>query len=217
MQGENALACAGRPEQQRARPCLDPSAEQFVESRNAGPHALAGELPTMLGRHQAGKDVGAAGANNEIVIAATEPLATIFHDAKAAALRAILGRHFLEPQNAMGDTVDRLVRRLRREVVQKEHGYALAGEGMLQGEDLPSIAQRTLGKQADLRQGIEDDPRRLDALDGLENQPGRLSELQIRRIKEALLLVAIEQTLGRHHFKNVDAVEAPAVRRRGGL
>ena len=88
---------------------------------------------------------------------------------------------------------------------------------MLQREDLPSIAQRTLGKQADLRQRIEDDPRRLDALDRLENQPGRLSELEIRRIKEALLLVAIEQTFGRHHFKNVDAVEAPTVRRRGGL
>ena len=103
-------------------PVSIPSAEKLVESRNAGSEALAGELPTMFGRHQAGKDMDAAGANDEVVIAAAKRLATIFHDAKPAPLRAILGRHFLEPQDTVGDAVDRLVRRLRREVVQQEHG-----------------------------------------------------------------------------------------------
>src|SRR5436190_18628351 len=49
-------------------------------------------------------------------------------------------------------------------------------------------------------------------LDRLEYHPRGFAELQIRRVEQALLLLFVEQALGRHQLENVDAGEIPSVR-----
>jgi hypothetical protein len=50
---------------------------------------------------------------------------------------------------------------------------------MLQRQDLAAKAQRRLGQQPDFRQAVEDDARRLDLLEDLEDPPGRLAQLEV--------------------------------------
>ena len=55
-----------------------------------------------------------------------------------------------------------------------------------------------------------------DALDRLEDQLGRLAELQVGGIEQALLLLGVEQAFRRHQLEDLDRlVERPAVRRGG--
>ena len=83
---------------------------------------------------------------------------------------------------------------------------------MLQREDLAPIAQRALREQADLREAVEHDALRLDPLDRLEDALGRLAELEVGRIEQALLLLLVEQALRRHQLVDVIRRRGPAVR-----
>ena len=77
---------------------------------------------------------------------------------------------------------------------------------MLQGEDLATIAKRGLREQADFRQAVQNDTRRLYLLERFENAFGSLTELEVGRVQKALLLLVVEQALGRDELKNIDAV-----------
>ena len=105
-----------------------------------------------------------------------------------------------------GDAVHRLVERLGGQVVEQQHGRAVAREIVLQRQDLAAVAQRALRQQADLGQAVEHDARGLGALDRLEDQLGGLAELEVGRIEQALLLVVVEQALGRHQLEDLDAL-----------
>jgi hypothetical protein len=70
-----------------------------------------------------------------------------------------------------------------------------------------------LRQQPDLRQAVEHDPLRLDLLERLENPLRGFAELQVGGIKQALLLVVVEQAFRRHQLENLDPVQRPAVRR----
>ena len=59
----------------------------------------------------------------------------------------------------MHDAVHGLVESVRRQVVEQQDGGAVPRKIMLQGQDLPPVAQRALRKQADLRQAVEHDAR----------------------------------------------------------
>ena len=79
----------------------------------------------------------------------------------------------------MGKTVNGLVERLGGEIIQHQDSGATTGEVVFQGQNLPPIAQRTLRQQPDLRQGVEHDARGLRLLDGIEDQLGRLAQLEV--------------------------------------
>ena len=113
----------------------------------------------------------------------------------------------------MDDAVHRLVERVGGQIVEQQDGRAVAGEIVLEREDLAAVAQRALREQPDLRQAVEHDARRLDPLEGLEDCLGRLAEFQIGGIKQALLLVGVEQAFGGTSSKiSISAVERPAMR-----
>src|SRR5207253_3689125 len=99
------------------------------------------------------------------------------------------------------------------EVVEHHHGGAGAREIMFEREDLPPIAKRALRKQTDFGQAVDDDPGRLDLLDRLEDSLGRLAELEVGRIEEALLLVLVEEAFGRDQLEHRQrVVELPPMR-----
>ena len=71
------------------------------------------------------------------------------------------------------------VARLGGLVVEQQHGAAMAGEAVLQREDLPTVAQRGLRQQAQLRQAVEDEPRRPLLCDPLQDALGGLPEFEL--------------------------------------
>src|SRR6185369_665478 len=119
-------------------------AEQGIESWDAARERLADETGAVLIGDQTWKDVEAAAADGEIVEAAAVGLAAIFDHPQPAAVGAIGWRELLEAQNAMGNRVHGLVQRLGGEVVEHQHGRAVAGEIVLQHQDLAAIAKRAL-------------------------------------------------------------------------
>ncbi len=104
-----------------------------------------------------------------------------------------------------------LVEAVGGQIVEQQDGGAVLGEVVLQRQNLPAIAQRALGQQADLRKAVDHHPPRLDGLHLIEDHPGGLTQLQIGGIEQALLLLLVEQALGRDQFADLDPVQVPAV------
>ena len=167
------------PKNQGAGTGLDPAAHQGVELLDAGRKLRACESGHMLRRHQPREDVDAAGPDREIVKTAAIALPAILQHAQTPTLGAEGGRHFLEPDDPVGDAVNRLVRRFRGQIVQHDHRRAMTGEVMLDGEDLAPVAQRTLGQQANFREAVEHHARRLDALDSVEDLARGFAQLEV--------------------------------------
>ena len=139
---EQRLACAGRPEDEHARPTLDAAAQQGVQLGRLARQHLAPERPAMLGRYEPREHPHAAGVDDEIVIAAAIALAAIFDHPQPPPLRAIFGRQFLEPDHAVGDAVHGAVVGLARQIIQHQHGAPAAREIMFEREDLAAISKR---------------------------------------------------------------------------
>ena len=72
---------------------------------------------------------------------------------------------------------------------------------MLQRKNLTSITQGRLRKQPDFGEAIQDHPLRLDRLERFENPAGGFAEFQVRRIQQTLLLLIVEQALGRDQLE----------------
>jgi hypothetical protein len=211
--GDEALARAGRPSSSVLDParCRRPAAiEALMPEPTRRARICCGARPPPAAGRPARRR-----ADDEVVVAAAERLGAILDHAQARAARAVVGRHLLEPQHAVGDAVHRLVQRVGRQVVEHQHGRAVAREIVLQCQDLPAVAQRALAEQADFRQRVEHDALGPCALDRLEDQLGGFAQLEVGRIEQALLLICIEQALGRRHLEDLDLVaEVPAMRRR---
>ncbi len=113
----------------------------------------------------------------------------------------------------MRDAVHGLVERIGGQVVEHQHGRVVAREVVLERQDLAAIPQRALREQTDFGQAVEHHARRLDRLERLEDALGRLAQLKVGRIEQALLLVLVEQALRRDQFEHLEGLrKAPAVR-----
>ena len=83
---------------------------------------------------------------------------------------------------------------------------------MLDRQNLPPVAQRTLRQQPDLGKAVQHHPVRLRAIDRLEDLLGGLAQFEIGGIEQALLLLGIEQALRRQQLEYFNPlVERPAV------
>jgi hypothetical protein len=82
---------------------------------------------------------------------------------------------------------------------------------VLEGEDLPPVAQRVARQQAHLREGVEDHPGGVDALHRLEHRAGGLRQLHLRRVEQRVLGVRLQALLGHLEVADGDPVEVPAV------
>src|SRR5262249_11879926 len=97
------------------------------------------------------------------------------------------------------------------------HRAIAAGEEMLEGENLPPVAQRALRQETQFRQAVEDDAAWIDLLDALEDELGRLAQFHLRRMEDGQLPLGIDRRFRRYQLKDVDAVERPAMASRHQL
>jgi hypothetical protein len=134
----------------------------------------------VLRSDQAWIDLDAAGLDDEIVEAPSEPPPSVLDHPQPAALGAVVGGQLLQAHHAVGDAVHGLVVGLGGQVVQQQNCGALLGEIVFQGQHLAAVAQRALGQQPDLRQAVDHDAMRLELLHGLEHQARGLAQLEVR-------------------------------------
>ena len=161
--------------------------------------------------NQARVDGEPAGLDREVVIPAAILHAAHLDDAKPATLGAVFERELLQRDDAVRDAVQLEVVVVRRQIVEQHHGAPSTGKEILQGKNLPSIAQRVLRKQTHLGKRVEDDAFRIYLPHPVENAFGRLAELHLRRMEQRQLLIGIEARFRRHELKNVNAGQCPAV------
>jgi hypothetical protein len=99
-------------------------------------------------------------------------------------------------------------------VVEQQHRAPAAGEVVLQRQYLAPIAQGATGEEAQLRQRIEDQARRLDARHVVQDLARRVTQFHLRRMEHGVLLFGLQAFLVGYQFADVDALKGPAVGQR---
>jgi hypothetical protein len=117
----------------------------------------------------------------------------------------------------MGDALDLQVVLRGHHVVEQQHRALPAGEELLERQELPPVAQRAGGQEAQLRQRIEHHPRRLDQVDIGQDLERGLAELDLRGMEHRVLLVRLQRVVRRQHLAHLDAMQIPAVGARDAL
>jgi hypothetical protein len=81
----------------------------------------------------------------------------------------------------------------------------VATEKLLQGEHLPTIAQRVLRDESQFGQRVDDEALRPMLLHRLDHRLGGFSQFHLGRIENGQLGVCGKAPLRRHQFCHVDA------------
>jgi hypothetical protein len=92
-------------------------------------------------------------------------------------------------------------------VVEEQHRDPGRREVLLERQQLAAVAQGALRQEADLGEAVEDDAGWVEPPDLLEDGAGGLAELEVGGVEQALLLVGVEQPLGREQLEQLDPVE----------
>ena len=157
LRGERGLPRPRRSEEERARAAGEPAAQQLVQQRQAALDLFARVRGHMLRGHQPRIDLDPARANAAIVKSLADLTAAHLEHLQPAAICPVLGGVTIERDDAGRDAGYRQLGVLRAGIVH-HHDRALgAVEEVFQGEDLPPIAQRRLGQEPQLTNGIEHD------------------------------------------------------------
>jgi hypothetical protein len=131
-------------------------------------------------------------------------------DPQLPTLGSEAGSGLVQRDDAVGDAVELKVAGLGGAIVEHENRTVAAREKVLEGQDLPSVAQGVLRQKAQLREAVEHDALGLEGVDPLHHPAHRLSELHLRRMQQGLLLIRIEAGLG-NEFEQFERVQGPAV------
>jgi hypothetical protein len=149
--------------------------------------------------------------DDEIMVTAAKPDAAHLYDPKAPTFAAIVYRRLLQQDDTVRNGMELQVVLLRRQIVKQNDRTLSAGKIVLQREHLPPVAQSTVGKQAQLRKTIDDDPLRVELGNPVHDQLRRLVQLHFRRMKDRQLAIGIERRFRRNKLEECDTVERPAV------
>src|SRR5713101_1868735 len=109
----------------------------------------------MFGRHETGKYFDPAFLDQIVVIAAAKLDTPILDDAEAATLRSILEIQLFEQQDAVRDALHLQIAIDRGQIIEEDHGALPGREELLEGDDLPTIPERTAGQQAQFGERVE--------------------------------------------------------------
>ncbi len=211
LRGQRRLSGSGRADDQGAGAVLEAPAEQGVQLGDAAGQLFCDRRQAMLARDEPRKDVDSPAPDGVVVKAAAEAHAAVLDDQEPPPLGAVLRVQLLQPHHAVRDALDLQVVGGAGQIVQQQHRAAPAGEELLEGEDLPAVAQRVAGQEAQLRERIERHARRLDPLDVRQDRLRRLAQLDFRRMEHRVLVVRPQALFRGHQLADCDAVQRPAV------
>src|ERR1700731_3552806 len=174
----SALVPRRRPPPSNTSSCSEPPANDLLR-----------EASQMVGRKQSWKDLQSASSNGVIVITAPKFNPAHLRHAQPSPLRAIIERQLLQSDDTVHDAVELKIAALRRHVVDHQHRRVPRPQEVLQRENLSPITQRVLRQQPHLGKRVDDDARRVDALDLTAQQTHRLAKLDFRSAEHCLPIV----------------------------
>ena len=102
-------------------------------------------------------------------------------------------------------------------VVEEKNGDLFPGEILLERQDLPTVAQRRFRKQAQLRQGIENDARRMDALHLGQQSFRRAGQFDLRGMEKRAAGLGPQFFLRCRQLEKLHLRQVPTVRGRDGF
>jgi hypothetical protein len=172
---------------------------------------FADERLVVLCRYQTRKNFDPASLNSDVVITASKLDPAHFFDAQPTALGAIIQRELLQGDYTVRDAVEMKIAFVRGQIIEQKNSTSPPNEEVLQSEYLPSIAQRVLSQQTHLREAVKNHPQRLNLGYAVENQLRGFAELQLCWVKQSLLPLRIETSLGGNQFKYGELIDGPAV------
>src|SRR6185312_15570741 len=158
------------------------------------------------------EDPQAPALDGEVVLAGDEVDAPQLQHLEAAAGQAILRSNPVELDDAVGEALQLSIATLRGAVVEEEHGGIAGRELLLEGQDLPAVAERVSSEESHLRERIDDDPLRPALVHDGQDPLDGLVELDLGRMEERVLALRLEHLLGGGERVHVEAVDRPAVR-----
>ena len=210
--GHDGFSGPRRAHQQGARPPDQASAQEGVELGHAALDDSTVAGPAMLRRNHPGEYPHPAGDDPEVVVPASKVETAELGDPQPSPLGAERGGELLEPDDTMRDAVQLEIVGLRGPVIEEQHGAPPPDEELLQGQDLPAVAQRVSREQTNLGQGVEHHPHGVGPLHLTEHRARGLAELHLGGMEDGVLVVRVRRFGGRGQLVEGDVVERPAVR-----
>ena len=178
-------------------PRSEASAQQGVELGHAAPDDSTVAGLAMLRRDHAGEHPHAAGDDPEVVVPASKVEAAELGDPEPSPPGAELGGELLEPDDTMRDAVQLEIAAVRGAVIEEQHGAPPADEELLQGQDLPPVAERARARAGESRTGSRTPPALgLLALHLVEHRARGLAELHLGGVEDGVLVIRARR-LGR--------------------
>ncbi len=194
-------------------PLSTPPPRSVIQRVHSARQPASRRRAATVGGDDALEYLEASASNQKIVIPAAKADAAILDDANAPPLGAIFRIAQVEQDHAMRNALYlQIVIRLRS-IVQHEDRAVASGKELLEREDLPPIAKRIAGKQPQLREGVEYDPRRFDRVHFRQDRSRGVAQFHLGRVKDRIGLVGLEISFRRNDFTDLHACEVPAVRR----
>jgi len=161
--------------------------------------------------HQARKNPQSTALDDEIMKAPAIDRAPDLAHQQTAPLGAELGRFLLQRDDAVGQALDVGAGTVPGPVIEEQRGAVSPRKVLLEGENLPPIAQGCLREEAQLGKRIESDPRRIYSIDSLKEHLGCLVELDLGRMEKRVLRFERKLLVNGGQLHDLDSIERPAM------
>jgi hypothetical protein len=135
-------------------------------------------------------------ANAEVVIAAAKIDLAQLCDAQPPTFRAVQRRQLFHVHDAVNQALKQLVAALAARIVEQHDSATALDQLELEREQLTTKAQRALREQAQLRARVDHDPTRTHAIDLGEQRPHALTQLDLGRHVQCVLVVLRRAAIG---------------------
>ena len=211
--GDRRLARSRGAHDERAAAAFDATAQKRIQRVQSARQPASRGRAAAVGGDDALEYFEASASNQKIVIPAAKADAAILDDANAPPLGAVFRIAQVEQDHAMRNALYLQVVVRLRSIVEHEDRAVASGKELLEREDLPTIAKRIAGKQPQLREGIEYDPRRLDRVHFGQDRSRGVAQFHLGRVKDRIGLVGLKIAFRWNDFTDLHACEVPAVRR----
>lgn len=129
-----AAACWTRPRGHR-------SAQQDIETANAAGDRVSIDAAAVFRGDKLAEHLDSLCRDDEVMVAAAKALATTRDDAEPSPLMTLIRRELIEMDHAIRSAVYGAIDALHGHVVQQHDSRVVAGELILQGQNLPTITQ----------------------------------------------------------------------------
>src|SRR4051812_43512769 len=150
LQGQRGFTTARRSDQECAGASLDPATEKRIQRRDATVHSRLLKFCAVIGCHQPGEYGESTGPNGKVMEPAGEVATPELEHLQLPPRMAVYGRHDIQGDDTMRNTVQLQVRPFRSAVVQHDYGAVAPHEELLEGQDLAPVAKRALRQKPHL-------------------------------------------------------------------